>query len=60
LDADRLRIEALSTREREEAIREGYIDGADESQPSVIAFNTMVAGAGEGPYAKTLRLKKTV
>jgi proteasome lid subunit RPN8/RPN11 len=46
LDADRLRNEALSTREREEEIREGYIDGADEPQPSVIAFNTMVAGAG--------------
>ena len=25
---------------------EGYVTGADISQPSVIAFNTMVAGAG--------------
>lgn len=46
LDADRLRMEALPASEREKEIQEGYIDGADEPQPSVIAFNTMVAGAG--------------
>jgi hypothetical protein len=46
LDADRLRIESLPAEEREKEIQEGYIDGADEPQPSVIAFNTMVAGAG--------------
>lgn len=46
LDADRLRIESLPEEEREKEIQEGYIDGADEPQPSVIAFNTMVAGAG--------------
>lgn len=46
LDGNRLRIEALPPEEREKEAREGYIDGADEPQPSVIAFNTMVAGAG--------------
>jgi len=46
LDADRLRVEALPVSEREKEIQEGYIDGAEEPQPSVIAFNTMVAGAG--------------
>jgi hypothetical protein len=46
LDAQALRIEALSIEEREDEMRIGYIEGAFESQPSVIAFNTLVAGAG--------------
>jgi hypothetical protein len=46
LDPNALRIEALSPEEREEEIRLGYIEGAVEAQPSVIAFNTFVAGAG--------------
>jgi hypothetical protein len=46
LDAQALRIEALSIEEREDEMRMGYIEGAFESQPSVIAFNTLVAGAG--------------
>jgi molybdopterin-synthase adenylyltransferase len=46
LDANLLRIEALPPYDRESEILAGYIEGADEPQPSVIAFNTMVAGAG--------------
>lgn len=46
LDPHALRIEALSPEERETEIRMGYIDGAVEAQPSVVAFNTFVAGAG--------------
>jgi hypothetical protein len=46
LDPHALRIEALSPEERETGIQMGYIDGAVEVQPSVVAFNTFVAGAG--------------
>jgi hypothetical protein len=46
LDPHALRIEALSDADRESEIRAGYIEGADEPQPSVMAFNTFVAGAG--------------
>jgi hypothetical protein len=46
LDPHALRIEALSPEERDAEIRMGYIEGAMEAQPSVIAFNTQVAGAG--------------
>jgi hypothetical protein len=53
LDPHALRIEALSAADRESEIRAGYIDGAVEAQPSVIAFNTLVAGAG---VAELLRL----
>ena len=45
LDSHALRIEALSAEERQGQIHEGYIEGANEAQPSVIAFNTAVAGA---------------
>lgn len=44
LDSERLRLEALSPSERAGLIAEGYIQGADVVQPSVIAFNTAVAG----------------
>jgi proteasome lid subunit RPN8/RPN11 len=46
LDPHALRIEALSAVERESEVRAGYIEGAEEPQPSVVAFNTFVAGAG--------------
>jgi hypothetical protein len=46
LDADALRLEALSERERQSLAAEGYVSGANIQQPSVIPFNTMVAGAG--------------
>ncbi len=45
LDPHALRIEALSKAERSEQERLGYIDGAEEPQPSVIAFNAAVASA---------------
>jgi molybdopterin-synthase adenylyltransferase len=46
LDPHALRVEALSPEERESEVQAGYIDGAVEAQPSVVAFNTFVAGAG--------------
>jgi molybdopterin/thiamine biosynthesis adenylyltransferase len=46
IDPAALRREALSLAEREAEAAEGYIDGAEVPQPSVIPFNTMVAGAG--------------
>lgn len=53
LDSHALRIETLSPEQRESEIAAGYIQGAMEAQPSVVAFNTMVAGAG---VAEVLRL----
>jgi len=46
IDADALRVEALNAEDRKVLEREGYIDGATVAQPSVMAFNTVVAGAG--------------
>lgn len=46
IDPHALRVEALSPEERDGEIDAGYIQGAVEAQPSVIAFNTVVAGAG--------------
>jgi hypothetical protein len=46
LDPNALREEDLSDDERAKLVRDGYVSGADVPQPSVIAFNTMVAGAG--------------
>ena len=45
IDPHRMRIEALPPDERAREAAEGYIDGADVPEPSVIAFNTVVAGA---------------
>jgi hypothetical protein len=45
IDPDRIRIEALSEADRTQEIADGYIDGAEVAQPSVIAFNTAIAGA---------------
>jgi hypothetical protein len=45
LDPDALRREALPAAERAALAAEGYIHGAEVPQPSVIPFNTMVAGA---------------
>jgi len=46
LDANAIRIESLSPEDLENEINEGYIEGANVAQPSVISFNTYVAGAG--------------
>jgi len=45
IDPHRMRVEALPPAERAKETAEGYIEGADIPQPSVIAFNTAVAGA---------------
>jgi proteasome lid subunit RPN8/RPN11 len=45
IDANRLRIEALPAEERRRQAAEGYVSGADIPQPSVVAFNTLIAGA---------------
>lgn len=45
IDANRIRIESLSAEERASQAADGYIDGAEVPQPSVVAFNTMIAGA---------------
>ena len=45
IDPHRMRIECLSERDRAREAAEGYIEGADVPQPSVVAFNTTVAGA---------------
>lgn len=45
LDPVRLRTEALSSEERACLAQEGYVAGADLAQPSVVAFNTQIAGA---------------
>ncbi len=45
IDPDRMRIEALSATDLAQEIAEGYIQGAEIPQPSVVAFNTAVSGA---------------
>ena len=45
IDPDALRLEALSADERAALAKEGYVTGADVPQPSVMPFNTMIAGA---------------
>lgn len=44
IDPNRIRIESLSETDRTREIADGYIDGAEVPQPSVVAFNTAVAG----------------
>jgi hypothetical protein len=46
LDPDELRREAQSEEDRARDAAAGYLQGAQEAQPSVMAFNTHVAGAG--------------
>lgn len=46
IDPAALRREALSESERAAEAADGYVDGAEVPQPSVIPFNTMAAGAG--------------
>jgi len=45
LDADRVREEGLPSEERARLEAEGYIQGADEPQPAVVAFNSLLASA---------------
>ena len=46
IDTDAIRIESMSDKEIQQQVDEGYIEGANVTQPSVIGFNTYVAGAG--------------
>lgn len=45
IDPDALRVEAMSAEERAGLVAEGYVQGVDVAQPSVIAFNAQVASA---------------
>lgn len=45
IDPHRLRLEALPPEDRADLEAEGYVEGANIPQPSVIAFNTAIAGA---------------
>lgn len=45
VDPDRLREEALPDAERQLLAQDGYVTNLDAPAPSVIAFNTMLAGA---------------
>lgn len=45
IDPSRLRIESLSPADRASEAADCYIKGADVPQPSVVAFNTTIAGA---------------
>lgn len=46
IDPDAIRRENQTPEEIEQEIQEGYIQGAQVAQPSVISFNTAVAGLG--------------
>jgi hypothetical protein len=54
IDPNRIRIESLPPEEREREAAEGYIAGADVPQPSVIAFNTQVAGIAVIEFLRTV------
>lgn len=45
IDPNRIRIESLSESDCAKELADGYIDGTEIPQPSVVAFNTAVAGA---------------
>jgi hypothetical protein len=45
IDPNRIRVESLAEDDRARQIADGYIEGAEVRQPSVIAFNTTIAGA---------------
>ncbi len=45
IDPGALRVEALAEEDLRRETAEGYVSGARVEQPSVVAFNTMVAGA---------------
>jgi len=46
IDSDAIRIESMSDKEIQQQVDGGYIEGVNVTQPSVIGFNTHVAGAG--------------
>jgi molybdopterin-synthase adenylyltransferase len=54
IDPHALRTESLEAGERDRQEREGYIEGALVDQPSVISFNTLVAGSGATEIVRLL------
>lgn len=44
IDPNRIRVESLPPAERSREAADGYVSGADVPQPSVVAFNTQIAG----------------
>ena len=44
IDPNRVRIESLSETDHAKEVADGYVHGAEVPQPSVVAFNTAVAG----------------
>lgn len=45
IDPKRIRIESLSEADQAREVADGYVEGAEIQQPSVVAFNTAIAGA---------------
>jgi hypothetical protein len=54
IDPNRIRIESLPPEERRRQAAEGYVSGADVPQPSVVAFNTLIAGAAVVEFLRTV------
>jgi hypothetical protein len=54
IDPNRIRIESLPPEERAREAADGYIAGADVPQPSVIAFNTQIAGMAVVEFLRTV------
>lgn len=54
IDANRIRIESLETEERARQAADGYVVGADVPQPSVVAFNTQIAGMAVVEFVRTV------
>ena len=54
IDPNRIRIESLPPAERAREAADGYIAGADVPQPSVIAFNTQIAGTAVVEFLRTV------
>jgi hypothetical protein len=54
IDPNRIRIESLPPEERARETADGYITGADVPQPSVIAFNTQIAGIAVVEFLRTV------
>jgi molybdopterin-synthase adenylyltransferase len=54
IDPNRIRIESLPPEERAREAADGYIAGADVPQPSVIAFNTQIAGMAVVEFVRTV------
>jgi molybdopterin/thiamine biosynthesis adenylyltransferase len=54
IDPNRIRIESLPPEARAREAADGYIAGADVPQPSVIAFNTQIAGMAVVEFLRTV------